>query len=274
MNFAIIGLGFVSKRHVELIYKLGHKVKYACDVSTNCGWLDFIDKNIKFTTCETEFFEWTEDCDYTVICSPNHLHFCHIMMSRSKGVICEKPLCMSIYEFDHITRTNVHFISQLRLHPQVLAFKPLKKNVVSINYTSPRGEWYFRSWKNDIKRSGGILTNIGIHLFDLLLFMFGEHYSSFVDNREYRNEEKTICGKSSFQRADACWLLSIDKKSRKGAEPKIKREFVINDEKLDLSDNNYHIQNYEKILSGSEEFKMHLARPTIALMEHLRSQPK
>ncbi len=276
MKFAIIGLGYIAPRHVKVIYDLGHTVKYACDISTNVGWLDSFDRGIKFTTCETEFFRWTADCDYTVICTPNHLHFQHCLLSRSKYVICEKPLVLSMYDFNrlYLAKSHIRFISQLRLHPEIVNFKRDAKNIVEIVYRTPRGDWYSKSWKGDVVKSGGLLSNIGIHLFDLLLYMFGNHKGSFIDSTGAALGHGHIEGVSSFDYARAAWSLSIasstvDKHGIKSSEGKIRRDFLINGQLLDLSDNDLHIQNYEAIINEGK-FKLHEAEATIKLLDELR----
>jgi len=286
MDFSIIGLGYISRRHLKAIYELGHRVKYACDTHTNVGFLDEYDKRIKFYTEERDFFPRTEETDYTVVCSPNYLHCRHIAKSGSENIICEKPLVFhpnSIPTLKLLDK-NINVIQQLRLHPNVIEFKK-KMNEdnyydININYKTPRGSWYRESWKGNRSLSGGLLFNIGIHLFDLLIYFFGYPVKYYFTQSPYISFDSSR-GEIFFDNAKVVWNLSIDT-----SIPKITRYFEVEEwladkgnkicvfDKflLDLSDNDLHTKSYNKILNGGG-FKIEDIEQSICFVDRMIHNP-
>ena len=196
MNFALIGCGgYIAPRHLKAIRDVGGTLVAACDVNDSVGILDSFSPDCRYFK-EIERFDRfldklhnTEDkIDWVSICTPNYLHDSHIRLALRNGAnaICEKPLVINPRNLDYLnkleqeTGKRVFTILQLRLHPAILALKerlqanpPGEKHKVHLTYCTPRGGWYEVSWKGSEEKSGGILMNIGIHLFDMLIFLFG-----------------------------------------------------------------------------------------------------
>ena len=204
--------------------------------------------------------------DYMSICSPNYLHDAHIRHSLRCGanVICEKPLVLNPWNIEGLIKLEktmglkVNTILQLRDHPEVKKLKKkisnnkINKKEIDITYITPRGNWYLQSWKGDIKKSGGIATNIGIHFFDLLHYLYGDIRKSIV----YLNEELKSSGYLEFKNANVKWFLSIDSKDlpnyKINEQLKPYRKFLIDKKELDLSVgfNDLHEIAYKNILNG------------------------
>jgi UDP-N-acetyl-2-amino-2-deoxyglucuronate dehydrogenase len=184
------------------------------------------------------------------------------------NVICEKPLVLTernldaVMDAERATGKSVNVILQLRLHPEALAFKPNDNDTVMVRYQTPRGNWFRHSWKGDIKRSGGLATNIGIHLFDLLAHWYGNMTGCKVSF----SSNQTILGRIKFERALADWVLSVN------GEARALRSFVINDKvSLELSNGfvDLHTESYRRILSG-DGFTTESARESIRICEKIR----
>jgi len=189
-KFAIIGAaGYVAAKHVNAIKEVGGDLVAAYDVVDNVGYLDSHFMDCRFTNQAAEFSDLIDELevDYVSICTPSYLHVLGVisMLAQNKNVICEKPLCLYPNELDAIqdaeskSKGTVNTILQLMYHPLVLNFQDraqsLREGVrVNIQYFSPRGDWYFRSWKGNDLNSGGLITNIGIHVLHLLVDTFGE----------------------------------------------------------------------------------------------------
>lgn len=250
-TFAIIGLGYIAEKHIQSIYKLGGKVLAAYDINSNVGWLDKYDRSIYFANNEEEFFDKTKDVDCTVICTPNYLHYDHIVKSKSENVICEKPLCLNMEDFRKLEllndEKNIYVIKQLRTNAAIRLFKIFKNDKdfynVNIRYTTPRGDWYRKTWKNDINKSGGLLYNIGVHLFDLVVYLFGKPKE---ECHIFPSSSDAMAGVLLFDKAEVSWILSIEQSN----EP-VSRLFTINGELLDLSSNEQHIEMYKEIFAGN-----------------------
>src|SRR4051812_35192802 len=229
MNFAMTGVaGFVAPRHLKAIKDTGHRLVAAVDPHDAVGVLDKYAFDVRFFTEIERFDRHLEKLrrgpagdrvDYVSVCSPNYLHDAHIRLALRVGanVICEKPLVINPWNLDALqelereTGGRVNTVRQLRLHPQLLLLKDQltsgksgELHEVSLTYITSRGRWYDVPWKGSEERSGGIVTNIGIHFFDLLLWLFGGVVSCEVHLREPRR----IGGYLQLERARVRWFLS------------------------------------------------------------------
>jgi UDP-N-acetyl-2-amino-2-deoxyglucuronate dehydrogenase len=231
-NFALIGAaGFIAPRHMKAIQETGNQLVAALDPSDSVGIIDsFFPESAFFS--EFERFDreidklrragGSEQVDYVSICSPNYLHDSHVRFAlRSDAdVVCEKPLVLNPWNIDGLVEAEanagrtVNTILQLRVHPEILSLReriqaePLDapKHEVDLTYITARGRWYLYSWKGDEKKSGGIATNIGVHLFDMLHYIFG----ALQDNRIHINTPTRASGYLEYERARVRWFLSVD----------------------------------------------------------------
>jgi UDP-N-acetyl-2-amino-2-deoxyglucuronate dehydrogenase len=295
-NFAIIGCaGYIAPRHLEAIKKTGNKLVAALDKSDSVGILDKYSDDVDFFT-EFERFDRhaeklkrmgdSKKIHYVSICSPNYLHDAHVRFAFRIGAnaICEKPLVLSPWNLDALeqleneTGKKVFNILQLRLHPAVIQLKEKikkefsgKKYEISLDYITPRGKWYFTSWKGDIIKSGGLGTNIGIHLFDMLIWIFGKVEDV---NIELSKKDK-IKGTLKLEKADVSWFLSIDKtdlpKQAKEQGKNSFRSLKLNGEEYEFSEGftELHTKSYEEILEG-RGFGISEVRPAIELAHKVR----
>ena len=282
-KFALTGIsGYVAPRHIKAIYDTGNELVAALDPHDSVGMIDKYFPDCDFFTEYERFDRHLEKLkrkgdpvNYISICSPNYLHDAHCRQALRLGAnaICEKPLVLNPWNLDQLTEIEketgkkVYTILQLRLHPEVMK---LKKEIddslhnVSIEYITPRGKWYDVSWKGDIQKSGGICTNIGIHLFDMLIWLFG----NVIDYNVDVNEKKKIRGSLNLENAKVNWFLSTDQKDSKTPF----RQIIIDGKevRLDKVFNDLHTESYKNILSGNgsgiEEVKK-----SIELVYKLRS---
>ena len=259
-KFALIGAaGYIAPRHLKAIKEVGGELVAALDISDSAGILDAYFIDCKFFTDEFAFYDFLIDTcpvDYLVVCSPNHLHeeHCRNGLKLNAHVICEKPLTLTLESLDMLkeaetyTDKRINTILQLRLHP---VLKELKANLekdassheVELKYFTPRGDWYHHSWKGDVKRSGGIATNIGIHFFDLLVWLFGDVKNILPETATDTESSGTL----ELERAKIKWHLSIEKT----VVPS--RCLKIDDREYNFTDGfqNLHTACYEQILSGN-----------------------
>lgn len=282
MRFAITGVGgFVAPRHLEAIKAVGGTVVAALDPHDAVGVLDrWGDFSTEFFT-EPERFErylhrlrrGSNDIDWLSVCSPNHLHDVHAQMGLRNGadVICEKPVCLSPWNLDALmldereTNKRVWVVLQCRLMPQLQELKrkidanPHLPHVVTLNYSTPRGRWYERSWKGDPVKSGGIMMNIGVHMFDLLLWVFGP-VGVF---RLFHHEADHARGFLALERANVNWELKLS------GEPS--RKLVVDGEEIDFTTGfaGLHTRLYKETLAG-RGFGLSEARPAIELVHAMR----
>lgn len=282
-NFALIGAaGYIAARHMQAIRDTGHRLACALDPFDVMGRIDSYFPEAAFFT-EPERFDrhldnrrrrGREAIDYVSICSPNYLHDAHIRMALRNDcdVICEKPMVINPWNLDALetieqeSGKRINTILQLRLHPAIVALKrmvdqspPDMKFDVDLKYITPRGKWYQYSWKGNEEKSGGLMTNIGIHFFDMLLWIFG----SVIDKRVYFNTPTNVQGRLVLERADVQWRLSI--------EGIPERSLVVNNQVIDFTAGftDLHTLSYEKILDG-DGFGIADARPSIELVHTLR----
>ena len=266
INFAIIGVaGYVAPRHLQAIQILKHNLLISYDNASKKLVLDRYFSNCKvhnqFSKFKKNFINLKNKINFTVILTPNYTHFKYIKFALSYGsnVICEKPLVLTTDHLKQLEKLEakynrkVYTILQLRTLKVIKKIKKKikfnkKKNYVRINYITPRGLQYKKTWKGNFRKSGGILFNIGIHLLDLLCYLFGDYKSCklTVNNKNYNQ------GKVLFNNAEADFYLSINKKDLKKYKGKsMIKDFIINGKKLDLfkNSNGAHISCYKEILN-------------------------
>lgn len=274
-NFALIGAaGYVAPRHMKAIRDTENELIAALDPSDSVGIIDSYFPNAHFFT-EFERFDRHIDklrrsnnknaVKYISICSPNYLHDSHIRFALRSGAdaICEKPLVLNPWNIDglkHIeqdTGQRVNIILQLRLHPDIVNLKQSvansessSKHDVDLTYITSRGRWYLQSWKGDIKKSGGIATNIGVHFYDMLYFVFGDLQENIV---HYSTEDKAA-GFLEYEKARVRWFLSVDSNDLPGQArangQRTFRSITIDGEGIEFSSGftDLHTQSYQQIL--------------------------
>ena len=272
MKFALIGAaGYIAPKHMKAIRDTGNELVFIVDKNDSVGVIDRYFDDVPF--CRSIADIDYQKTDYLSVCTPNYLHFSHIINALASGcdVICEKPIVLTEVELDSIKKyayyygQKVYTILQLRLHPQILLLKKHLgdgRHKVRLRYVTKRGPWYFESWKGDVDKSGGVVTNIGIHLFDLLLWLFG----GVKDNTLQFSDDKTISGRLILERADVEWQLSVDKDYGD-----FQRVMIVDDIVVDFTEGmgDLHTESYKQILEGNG-FGLDDARPSIVLTEKLR----
>jgi UDP-N-acetyl-2-amino-2-deoxyglucuronate dehydrogenase len=295
-NFAVIGAaGYVAPKHLKAIKETGNQIVAALDKTDSVGILDSYSYDTRFFT-EFERFDRhaeklrrhgeAERIHYVSICSPNYLHDAHIRFALRIGAhaVCEKPLVLNPWNLDALailereTGRKVYNILQLRVHP---AIKSLKKEIdaadrpdpwdVELTYITSRGNWYFTSWKGDMEKSGGIATNIGIHFFDMLIWLFGSvRYSEL-----HVNDPRKMAGYIELEKARVRWFLSVDRTDlpetavREG-RPTF-RSITMDGNEIEFSGGftDLHTLVYRDILDGNG-FGLEDARPSLNLVSELR----
>jgi UDP-N-acetyl-2-amino-2-deoxyglucuronate dehydrogenase len=297
-NFVLIGAGgYIAPRHMKAIKDTGNDLIAAFDPNDSVGIIDSYFPGANFFT-EFERFDRHIDklrrlqngsaVDYVSICSPNYLHDSHIRFAlRSNAdAICEKPIVLNHWNIDALqaiekdTGRRVHTVLQLRLHPAIIALKKqvensaiTKKHDVNLTYITSRGNWYFNSWKGDVKKSGGIATNIGVHFYDMLHFVFGK----VVENKLHYKDDSKAGGFLEYEKARVRWFLSVDAND---IPPHLAlqgkrtyRSLSINEEEIEFSDGftDLHTRVYENILAGGG-FNLEANRVAIETVGNIRSQ--
>ena len=293
-KFALIGAaGYIAPRHMRAIRETGNVLCVAYDINDSVGIMDSIFPNSAFFT-EFERFNEYSHClarssetrlDYVAVCSPNYLHHAHISagLRLDADVICEKPLVPTSTLLDEIsilekeTGRQVFNILQLRHHQSILNLKEKvcgtesdTKFDVELTYVTSRGRWYKESWKGDPQKAFGIATNIGIHFFDMLHFVFGKLQESQI----HLSEENRAAGYLEYDRARVSWFLSIDANDLpddvRGKQTTF-RSIDINGEQLEFSDGftDLHTISYEEILAG-RGYGLADARHCIEVVEEIR----
>ncbi len=299
-NFALTGVaGYIAPRHLQAIKDTGNNLVAAMDPHDSVGILDRYFPGTSFFT-EFERFDRhleklrrthsSEKVDYLSICSPNNLHDAHIRLALRVGAdaICEKPLVLNPWNLDQLqeieneTGKKVYTILQLRVHPALVAIKQalekqLNKNIkhdVVLTYVTSRGPWYNYSWKGREEVSGGVATNIGIHFFDMLMWMFG----GVKKNHLFLRESSKAAGFIELQKANVKWYLSIDGKDLpKEAVEKNKsthRSITIDGKELEFTEGftDLHTKIYEGIIEGNG-YGIETARPSIEAAYDIRHLP-
>lgn len=280
MNFALIGAsGYIAPRHMKAIRDTGNGLVAAYDPNDSVGVIDSYFPEADFFT-EFERFDRHVDklrragadkrVQYVSIASPNYLHDAHMRFSLRSGAdaICEKPLVLNPWNIEGLkeievdTGHKIHTILQLRLHPAIEALKERvaltvgkggdAKFELDLTYITSRGHWYLQSWKGDEKKSGGIATNIGVHFFDMLHFLFGALQTNIVHHRT----DTEAAGFLEYEHARVRWYLSVDfndlPKSVRGAGQRTYRSIKLDNEEIEFSEGftDLHTRSYQEILAG------------------------
>ena len=298
-NFALTGVaGFVAPRHLQAIRDTGNRLVAAVDPHDAVGVLDRYSFNVRFFT-EFERFDRHleklrrgpehERVQYLSICSPNYLHDAHIRLALRIGadVICEKPLVINPWNLDALeelereTGRRVSTVLQLRVHPDLIALKQRLAaertaggHDVCLTYVTARGPWYDVSWKGSDERSGGLVTNIGIHFFDLLIWLFGR----VGDCRVHLREPRRVGGFIELERARVRWYLSANHADLPfEPKPGIKttfRSITVDGHEIEFSEGfaDLHTRIYEDVLAG-RGFGIPDARPSIELTHRIKTVP-
>lgn len=294
-NFALIGAaGYIAERHMKAIKDTGNNLIAALDKSDSVGKIDNYFPETDFFT-EYERFDRHIDklkregnaIDFVSICTPNYLHDSHIRFALRHGcdAICEKPLVLNPWNIDMLqkiekeTGKSVFNILQLRLHPAIIALKEKISNGpkdkiydIDLTYITSRGHWYFASWKALNEKSGGIPTNIGVHFFDMLTWIFGEVKESIVNVWE----PKRAAGILQLKNANVRWYLSVDYNvipdNFKAAGKRTYRTLSINGEEFEFSEGftDLHTLSYKNILDNNG-FGLAAARPSLELVYKIRN---
>lgn len=295
-KFALIGAaGYIAPRHLNAIKDTGNQLVVAMDVNDSVGIMDMHFPESEFFTEFEDFSAFIEDeaiagnkLDYVSICSPNYLHVSQMKFALKNGidVICEKPLVLNSSDIDVLKKyedkynAKVNSILQLRLHPSIIALRDKVKNApideifdVELTYMTSRGKWYLKSWKGVNEKSGGVATNVGVHFFDMLHFIFGD----IKENEVHYKDEQTVSGYLEYERARVKWFLSIDAnhlpENAVQGEKKTYRSIVIGDEELEFSGGftDLHTQSYQNIIAGNG-YGLDENRTAIETVEKIRDQ--
>lgn len=298
-NFALIGVsGYIAPRHMNAIKETGHDLLAALDKCDSVGVIDSFFPNANFFT-EFERFDrhiyklrkTSSRIDYMGICSPNYLHDSHIRFALRSGAdaICEKPLVLNPWNVDALadleqeTGKKVYNILQLRLHPDIIALKakveqelsanPNKVYDIDLTYLTSRGKWYFVSWKGDESKSGGIASNIGVHFYDMLSWIFGP----LEENIVHIKTPDVNAGFLKLRNAHVRWFLSVNydyiPEEVKTIGQRTYRSITIEGEEIEFSGGftDLHTRSYEEILKGNG-FGLSEAKNSIGIVQKIRTQ--
>jgi UDP-N-acetyl-2-amino-2-deoxyglucuronate dehydrogenase len=295
-NFLLIGAaGYIAPKHLKAIKETNNQLLAVLDKFDSVGIIDSYFPNADFFTEFERFDRHIEKLkrsgskiDFVSVCSPNYLHDAHIRFGLRHGadVICEKPLVLNpwnvdaLQEIENETGRKVNTILQLRLHENVIALKkkideaPANQNFeVEMTYITARGNWYHSSWKGDVTKSGGVATNIGIHFFDMLQWVFGDVEENYI----HLHQNNKAAGFIQFKKANVKWFLSIDENDLP-LEAKLKnqrtfRSTYIDDEVFEFSDGftELHTKSYQEILNNNG-FSLQEARKAVVIAHDIRNK--
>jgi UDP-N-acetyl-2-amino-2-deoxyglucuronate dehydrogenase len=298
-NFALIGAaGYIAPRHMQAIHDTGNRLVAAVDPKDSVGVLDKYFPDARFFI-EIERFDRflekqrreasSERVQYVTVCSPNYLHdaHCRLGLRVHADVICEKPLVLSPWNLDGLQALEeelgqrIYSVLQLRLLPRLIALRaqlraqpPSARAQVRLSYVTRRGPWYQISWKGDSHKSGGVAMNIGVHFFDLLLWLFGP----CARHEVHLNETSKMAGMLELQHADVSWFLSIDSHDLppgylESGKPAY-RSLTMNGQELEFSSGftELHTEVYRQVIAGNG-YGLAEARSSIELVHALRSAP-
>ncbi len=294
-NFALIGAaGYIAPRHLKAIKETNNNLIAALDKFDSVGVMDSYFPKADFFVEFERFDRHIEKIkrngthlDYVSICTPNYLHDAHIRMALRSGAdaICEKPLVLNPWNVDALSEIEkesgqkINTILQLRLHPSIIALKQKVerenkkgKYDIDLTYITSRGNWYDISWKGDASKSGGIATNIGIHFYDMLSWIFGDVQENVV---HLRGKDKSA-GYLEFEKARVRWFLSIDEsslpKNIKEIGQRTYRSILIDNEEIEFSSGftDLHTVSYQGILKG-EGFGLKDARKSVEIVHKIRN---
>ncbi|MDD5090855.1 MAG: Gfo/Idh/MocA family oxidoreductase [Candidatus Wallbacteria bacterium] len=299
-NFALIGAaGYIAPRHMKAISETGHNLVAATDPHDSVGILDSHFENVSYFREFERFDRHLEKLKrkgeesrvhYVSICSPNYLHDAHIRFALRIGAdaICEKPLVLNPWNLDALSEIEgesgrrINTILQLRLHPSIIELKKslsstfaggsTAKPEIVLTYITSRGNWYLYSWKGEAAKSGGLATNIGVHFYDMLLWLFGPVLKSEV----HLANEKKAAGYLELSRARVRWLLSIDRSDLPfpavPGKQTTYRSITMDGQEIEFSGGftDLHTESYKHILAG-QGFGIPDVRPTIDLVYSIRN---
>ena len=295
-NYALIGAaGYIAPRHLTAIKDTGGELLVAYDVNDSVGIMDRHFPDAAFFT-EFEQFETHvhglrragTPIDYAGICSPNYLHKSHMAFALRSGAhaICEKPLVLDPHEIDELadlekeTGHRINSILQLRLHHSIIALRDKIANGpkdkmydVDLGYFTSRGAWYHASWKGLQHKSGGIATNIGVHFYDMLSFVFGPMRENIVHHRG----DDAAAGYLEFEQARVRWVLSINRDHLPAHTPEgqtTHRSITVEGEEIEFSGGftDLHTASYQNVLDGNG-YGLDVVRPSIELVSQIRTAP-
>lgn len=296
-NFALIGVaGYIAPRHLHAIKDIGSNLSVAYDINDSVGIMDSIFPQSEFFTEFERFYDFAHQLkrmpnaalDYVSICSPNHLHHSHITAGLRLGadVICEKPLVPTPGLLDDLllveseTGKKVFNILQLRHHAAILELRKKVSGVpqntkfdVELTYITSRGKWYAKSWKGDDHKSFGVATNIGVHFYDMLHFVFG----NLQENKVHYTDQNKAAGYLEYERARVRWFLSIDANDLpndvKGKKATY-RNIDISGDQLEFSEGftDLHTISYREILAG-RGYGLDAARHAVEVVNAIRTAP-
>jgi len=295
-KFAVIGVGgYIAPRHLHAIKETGNVLVAALDKNDSVGILDRYFTDVKFFVEFERFDRHLEkqrkipkrSVDYVSICSPNYLHDAHVRFALRIGadVICEKPLALNPWNITALAESGreagkrINTILQLRLHPTIKALKERVEKAppheifdIDLTYITSRGRWYLVSWKGDKSKSGGIATNIGVHFFDMLAWIFGRAKQNVV----HLSEPTKAAGFLELERARVRWFLSIDRKDLpivpEPGQPMTYRSVKIDNEEIEFSGGftDLHVDSYRQILSGNG-FTPEDVLPSVEIVSAIRN---
>jgi len=296
-NFALTGIaGYIAPRHLKAIAETGNKLIAAVDPHDSVGILDRYFSEVSYFSEFERFDRHLEKLKrqgedkgmhYLTVCSPNHLHDSHIRLGLRLGadVISEKPLVLNpwnveaLEELEKETGKKVFTILQLRVHPSLIDLKKKlqsqkkdKKYNVCLSYITSRGPWYHYSWKGNISKSGGIATNIGVHFFDLLIWLFGDIQKNVV----HLSKADKVSGFLELENADVSWYLSIDKndlpKNAVDTGQPTFRSITIDGKEIEFSTGftDLHTKVYKETING-KGFGIFDAKPAIEAVYDIRN---
>lgn len=292
-NFGLIGAaGYIAPKHLKAIKDTGNELIVALDKSETVGIMDSFFPNCYFYTEYERFDRFVEKIkhtnkklDYVSVCTPNYLHDSHIRFGLRAGtdVICEKPLVLNPWNIDALekieeeTGGKVNTILQLRLHPNILKWKkqieegPQDKIYdIDLTYITARGNWYYTSWKGNNEKSGGIASNIGIHFYDMLGWIFG----SVEENQVHIYQHDRVAGFLRFKKARVRYFLSINAATlpKQALNKRTFRKIDMDGQEIEFSDGftELHTESYKKILEG-KGYGLKDARQSIEIVSTIRN---
>jgi UDP-N-acetyl-2-amino-2-deoxyglucuronate dehydrogenase len=295
-NFAMTGVaGYVAPRHLKAIHDTGNRLVAAVDPHDSVGILDRWFADVAYFTEFERFDRHLEllrrrnagdRVEWLTVCAPNHLHDAHVRLALRVGAnaLCEKPLVLNPWNLDALAELEaesshrVFTVLQLRVHPALISLKQRldgepgsRRHDVRLTYITGRGPWYRYSWKGDPQRSGGVATNIGIHFFDLLMWLFGPVASQEV----HLASGSRAAGHIELDRANITWFLSIEASdlpvTPKPGDPATYRSVTVDGEEVEFSGgfSDLHTRVYEETLAG-RGFGIEDARPSVDLVHAIR----
>jgi UDP-N-acetyl-2-amino-2-deoxyglucuronate dehydrogenase len=295
-RFALTGAaGFIAPRHMKAIKETGSSLVAALDPKDSVGIIDsyfpdadFFIESERFDRHLDKLHRAGQPVDFVSICSPNYLHDAHIRMALRNGAhaICEKPIVLNPWNIDGLAAIEaesgrlVHTILQLRHHPAIVTLREQYAGRrdgmtdIDVTYITSRGKWYHRSWKGEMEKSGGVATNIGVHFFDMLGWIFGGLRSSVV----HRRQQDCASGVLELDRARVRWFLSVNAdhlpEAQRTKGQRTFRSITVGGTEVEFSEGfgDLHTVSYQEILAG-RGYGLLDARPSIEVVQAIREAP-